>query len=297
MSHRTYDPTKPSRQVVNEVQISLDRLRLPVSVNFRPNGRNVKIDLIPLCCRTVGGFPKSSERIAEVGLDFSSRSDDESCSAHTEPPVNPAGEKTLPASSLCPTSCFEVSQRSADLNACAVFNNYIFHQDPRTGHLSLVPVQVRAPESLLGLDIKLSLVPQPFQELISAPENSEAPIMNCPYVPERPQPHGGVPPSSCFKGSSVTLAGPLEFSAPRAHTGQTKPVTRGDSPSPSAATSPQLHPALKEVIDLLKGEFSLDGFLDSGPEDITMGTYLLHGRPACVFFVPFPSGSRSALKV
>lgn len=235
------------------------------------------IDLLCLCCRTVGGFAQGSERIAEMGLDFSSCSDDESCSAHAEPslhtpPGNLGGGKARPASSPRPhTSFFEVSHQS-DLNACAVFNNYLFHQDPRTGRLSLVPVQVRAPESLLGLDINLSLVPQPFHELLSVPDNSEAPIMNCLNVPERPQPQGGVPPSSHFKGSSFTLAGPPEFSAPRAHTGQTNPVTRGDNPSPSEPTSPQVHPTLKEVIDLLKGEFSADGFLEHGAEDITMGT-------------------------
>lgn len=204
----------------------------------------------------MGGFTNSSERIA--GLD--------SRPAHTEPGLQTqAGEKTLPGSSPRPdTSCFEVSQQfSTDLNARALFNNYLFHQDPRTGHLSLVPVQVRAPESLLGLDIDLSLVPQPFQELISAPESSEAPIMNGPTVPERPRPQDDVPPSSDFKGSSITTA--PEFCAPRAHTGKT-------SPAPSEPASPQVHPALKEVIDLLKGEFSLDGFLEDGPEDVAMGT-------------------------
>ncbi|XP_013887861.1 protein very KIND [Austrofundulus limnaeus] len=61
----------------------------------------------------------------------------------------------------------------------SVFNNYLFQQSPTTGRLSLVPVQIRAPRSLLGLDINPSLVPQPLQELISSPESSKGLFVDC----------------------------------------------------------------------------------------------------------------------
>lgn len=247
------------------------------------------LNRICLCYRTVDEFPKSSEHIVEMGLGFTPHSDyphptHTGPSLHTQP-VNQAGVSTTCSnkmlvnsiSTLPDTSCFEVpvsQQLPTNFNGCAVFNNYLFHQDPRTGHLSLVPVQVRAPESLLGLDINLSLVPQPFQGLITVPENSEGPYMDCQNVPVRPKPQDYVPPSSYFKGSSIISDSPLEFSAPRAYIGQTNPATQGDDQSPSEPVSPKVHPALKEVIDLLKGEFSLDGYLENGQEDIAMGMYL-----------------------
>lgn len=134
-----------------------------------------------------------------------------------------------------------------------------------------MPVQVRAPESVLGLDINLSLVPQPLQGLITVPEASDGPFINCMNLPVR-QEYG--PSSSCFKGSSIISDSPLEQSVSRAYNGRTNPGTQGQNQSPSESLSPKVHPALQEVIDLLKGEFSLDGYLDNGHEDIAMGMYL-----------------------
>lgn len=244
-----------------------------------------------LFCRTADGFTKSTEHIEERGLDFTSHSD-YPYPAQTEPnlhtqefPVSQAAGTTAPsdkmlvnsASALPDISCLEVSlpqPLSTNLNGCSVFNNYLFRQDPTTGHLSLVPVQVRAPEPLLGLDINLSLVPQPLQGLITVPENSDGPFMNCLNVPVRPEPQDYGPPSSYFKGRPVMSNSALEHSVPRADNGQTNPGTQAENQPPSKPTSPKVHPALQEVIDLLKGEFSLDGYLDNGHEDIVMGMYL-----------------------
>ncbi|XP_045926016.1 kinase non-catalytic C-lobe domain-containing protein 1 isoform X1 [Micropterus dolomieu] len=242
---------------------------------------------------TVEEFTKSGEHIGERDLDFPSHSEysyptQAEPSLHTqEYPVNQAvitttsttsSDKILDnsTSALPDISCLEVSlppPLSTNLNGCGVFNNYLFLQDPTTGHLSLVPVQVRAPESLLGLDINLSLVPQPLPGLITVPESTGGPFINCLNVALRPEAQGYVPPSSYFNGSSIISDIPLEHSVPRAYNGQTNPGT-GENQSPSESISPQVHPALQEVIDLLKGEFSLDGYLDDGLEDIVMGEYI-----------------------
>ena len=180
------------------------------------------------------------------------------------------------SSTLPDIPCLEVSlppQLSDHLSGCGVFNNYLFCQDPITGHLSLVPVQVRAPESLLGLDINLSMVPQPLQGLITLPKGKDCQFMNCVNMPLRPGPLDYGPPSSYFNGSSIISDSPLEHSIPRAYNGQTNPESEKQSPLNSAPTI--VHPALQEVIDLLKGEFSIDGDLDNGQEeDVTMGMYL-----------------------
>lgn len=193
--------------------------------------------------------------------------------AHVEP--NPVNQDNIAITAsddstamLPDISCLKSPELlSSNFNGCAVFNNYLFHQDPRTGHLSLVPVQVRAPQSLPGLDINLSLVPQPFQGLIPVPDN---PNMNGLNVPVKPKPQDYVTPLSCFKGSSI-----ISNNALRAlDIGQKHPATQGDNQSTSDPISPNVHPALKEVINLLKGQFSLDGYFDNSHEDVAMGMYL-----------------------
>lgn len=232
------------------------------------------------------GFTKTSEYTEERDVDFTSHSE-YSYPTQTEPslhaeelPVNKADITTTSTTSSDKTqvnfahpdvSCLEVClppPLPANLNGCGIFNNYLFRQDPTTGRLSLVPVQVRAPESLLGLDINLSLVPQPLQRLISAPENAERPFTNCQNVPVGPEAQENDPPSY-FSSSSMTL----EHSVPTAHNKQTNPGTQGENQSPPESLPTKVHPALQEVIDLLKGEFSLNGDLDNGNQDISMGMY------------------------
>ncbi|XP_031731345.1 kinase non-catalytic C-lobe domain-containing protein 1 isoform X3 [Anarrhichthys ocellatus] len=233
---------------------------------------------------------KSSQHMEERGLDFPPHGhSDYPCPAQTKPdlhtqelPVHQTVITTtsgykLPvnsASTLPDISCLEVSlppPLSADLGGRGVFNNYLFRQDPTTGRLSLVPVQVRAPESLLGLDINLSLVPQPLQGLITGPESADGPFINCLNAPVRPGPRECGPPASYFNGSSIISDSPLERGVPRACNGQTNPGTQAENQPPSESISPNVHPALREVIELLSGEFSLHGHLDNGHEDIAMG--------------------------
>ncbi|XP_035848209.1 kinase non-catalytic C-lobe domain-containing protein 1 isoform X2 [Sander lucioperca] len=232
---------------------------------------------------TVDGFSKSSEHIEERGLDFTSHS----YPTQTEPtlrtqelPVNQVVLTTTssnrPANStstLTDISCLDSLPLplSTNISGCGVFNNYIFRQDPTTGDLSLVPVQVRAPESLLGLDINLSLVPQPLQGLITVPESTDGPFINCLNGPVRPGPYDYHPPSSNSSGSSIITDGPLEH---RAYNGLTNAGARAEEHSSSESICPKVHPALQEVIDVLKGEFSLDGCLDNEHEDIAMGEYI-----------------------
>ncbi|XP_047191131.1 kinase non-catalytic C-lobe domain-containing protein 1 isoform X3 [Scophthalmus maximus] len=239
----------------------------------------------------VDGFRKTSGNIKEGDVDFFPHSEcpypaqTESTLRTEELPVNQAvitsatsSNKILVHSSsiLSDISCIEVflpPPLSTNLNGCGVFNNYLFCQDPTTGHLSLVPVQVRAPESLLGLDINLTLVPQPLQGLITVPENSEGPFVNCRRVPVSSGPQEYDPPSY-FSGSSIISGSPLEHSVTRALHGQKNPGTQVENQFPSESISHKVHPALQEVIDLLKGEFSLDGYSDDGQEDIAMGEYI-----------------------
>lgn len=249
--------------------------------------RNDLIDC--LFYRTVDGFTKGRDQIVKSSLDFTPPSEYQ-LPPQTEP--NLRTQETVKTTSFTTSSSkmlvdspsalpdisyLEVSVSlplSTNLNGCGIFNNYLFRQDPATGHLSLVPVQVKAPESVLGLDINLSLVPQPLQGLITVPESTDGSFIDCLNAPVRPGPQEHEPPSSHFSGSSVISDSCMEHSVLGAYKVQTNPRTQGENQSARTSSSPNVHPALKEVINLLKGEFSLDGYLDNGHEDIAMGMYL-----------------------
>lgn len=143
---------------------------------------------------------------------------------------------------------------------CSVFNNYIFHQDPETGRLSLLPVLVKAPQSLPGLDINPDLVPDLFLDVVPVPENSgqHAGELN---VGAGGESEDGMRALSHFEGSGVV-----------SELDSTESCTRVAAKRGSALRSAEVHPALTEVIHLLKGEFSLHGYLDCGREDVAMGT-------------------------
>lgn len=152
-------------------------------------------------------------------------------------------ENMVDSSHLCPTHPESSSPTQPDTGSL-VFNNYIFHQDPETGRLSLLPVLVRAPQALPGLDINPSLVPHLFLHWEEAGQRAN---------------HA--------KDSGVTSD--LDSTDDSVFIQQKDATKQG-----SALTSAEVHPALTEVIHLLKGEFSLDGFLDGGHEDVAMGTEL-----------------------
>lgn len=236
-----------------------------------------------LFCRTVDGVTEGSDQTVTSCLDFTPPSEypfpphTETQETVTTSPSTTSSSKELvdSPSALPEVPYLEVSVSlplSTNLSGCGVFNNYLFRQDPSTGHLSLVPVQVKAPESVLGLDINLSLVPRPLRGLVAVPESTDGSFIDC--LPVRPRHQEYEPPSSYFSGSSVIYDRCLEHAVLGARNGQTNPRTRGESRTSLKSSSINVHPALQEVIDLLKGEFSLDGYLDNGHGDIAMGMYL-----------------------
>lgn len=150
---------------------------------------------------------------------------------------------------LSSTSVKVTQHECTNFKGCAVF-----HQDPKTERPFLMPVLVRAPESIHGLHINLSLVP----------EISRGQGTNGPNISVRPTPQDCTMPSSYFQG---TVISELERNDATVYIGQKDPATQG-------TTLPKIHPAFKDVIGLLNGESPLSGFLDSGHEDGAMGLYL-----------------------
>lgn len=134
-----------------------------------------------------------------------------------------------------------------------------------TGHLSLVPVKVRAPESLHGLDINPSLVPQSLRGLITGQENNGGLFIDSVSVTVRP---GTQDLFYLSSSSSVMSDSSLDHASHNVCCGKTDTKTQGEK---DCATRDQ--PALQDVIDLLKGYFSIKGCLDNGCQDFIMGMY------------------------
>lgn len=225
------------------------------------------------CNRILDDLTKSCEDVADIGLHFASNPDFPD-TLHTDNSLKQVNQRSdsptscnlmIDDSPSAPSDVRVLQQLPTGFNSCAVFNNYLFHQDPRTGHISLLPVQLRAPQSLLGLDVNLSTVQQHFQRLVTAPDNPYAPHTNGLNVPVRPRAQDYLTPLSFISGTSVVSDSRMELDAPTRCAVQT-----GHQPPPEAA-SPEVHPALKEVIDLLKGEFLLQTTWEKGCEDIAMG--------------------------
>ncbi|KAM4607912.1 kinase non-catalytic C-lobe domain-containing protein 1 [Polymixia lowei] len=255
---------------------------------------------------TVDEFKTSSnsQHMQERDVDLTVHSEDPlltlaEADAHVEKQDSPtnhgtASTRTSTASSdraLVDSSsaCHDVSSQeprallpqptSAHLDGCGVYNNYLLGQDPKTGRLTLVPVQITAPESIPGLELRLPLIPNSIQEQTIYPESADDTSINCMTVSVSPKRQNFGPPPSCFDASSINYNGHLERNVPITQNGKVDPRTHSEDESPSESCgsptlSPNVHPALQEVIELLKGEFAFDGYLENGQEDLAMGEYI-----------------------
>lgn len=168
------------------------------------------------------------------------------------------------------------SPLTTNLNSYGIYNNYLFWQDPMTGHLSLVPVKVRAPQSLHGLDINSALVPQSLRGLITGQRRNEDLFIDSVSVRVRPGNHDQF---YCRNGSVIS-DNFLDHSSHQVYDGQTESKTKGEKECAS-----RIHHALQDVFDLLKGHFSTNGCLDNGCQDIIMGMYTLEGTNQSNFMV------------
>lgn len=219
------------------------------------------------CNRILDYLTKGCEDVADIGSHFASNCDypdtlhtDDSLKHVSQGNNSPAScNVTIDYSPSTPSDFLLLQQLPTSFNKSAVFNNFLFHHDPRTGHISLLPVQLRAPQSLLGLDVNLSMVKQHFQRLVTAPCNPHDSHTNGLKVPERPKAQDYPSPSSSVSDSHMERDAFTLCS-----------VKTGNRP-PTEAASLEVHPALKEVIDLLKGKFLLKSSWEKEYEDIAMG--------------------------
>ncbi|XP_065152338.1 kinase non-catalytic C-lobe domain-containing protein 1 isoform X2 [Paramisgurnus dabryanus] len=127
-----------------------------------------------------------------------------------------------------------------------ICNNFLLHQDPRTGHLTLLPVQITVPQPITGLDpLSEQLLNKKFTKLSFRQADDN--ITN----------KSG---SDTDQDSSV--------SPERSHQRKNSKAQSIKHAAPSQSS------CLQQLIDLLRAEFVFDGYLENGVEDVAMADFI-----------------------
>ncbi|XP_055757971.1 kinase non-catalytic C-lobe domain-containing protein 1 isoform X2 [Salvelinus fontinalis] len=126
----------------------------------------------------------------------------------------PVSDHPLPPSTTQLTSSSSCQSSSCSHLTGGVFNNFLLRQDPLTGHLTLVPVQITVPESLHGLELNLPLT------------SSSSYLQGQPTHPRGPRDHltpgqGAEPLLECLNGRPSDPTA----SMPHPHNGEGGPRT------------------------------------------------------------------------
>ncbi|XP_051773581.1 kinase non-catalytic C-lobe domain-containing protein 1 isoform X2 [Ctenopharyngodon idella] len=138
-----------------------------------------------------------------------------------------------------------------------ICNNFLLQQDPQTGHLTLLPVQIAELQPITGVDhfsaepLNMKL-PNPLSSV-----KSDDTIRN-----ER----GCV--SHRDNDSTVSPERALNITV------QANTAPHCMSHTLTLSTSCQRCPCLQRLIDLLREEFAFDGYMENGVEDLAMGEYI-----------------------
>ncbi|XP_035256897.1 kinase non-catalytic C-lobe domain-containing protein 1 isoform X2 [Anguilla anguilla] len=175
------------------------------------------------------------------------------------------------------------------------FGSFLLRQDPRTGLLTLFPVQISVPAPIPGLDLGLGLgldmgLASPFSTSLPGQERQAAGqngSLRTAAVPTSPGGHvNRAPPApSPLPGGSRGNQGPAQAGHLGTEGGTEKGTEAGKevgtprvSSQAPLAQSPRMHPCLQAVIILVREEFAFQGYLENGVEDRAMGEYIFSLR-------------------
>ncbi|XP_069836233.1 kinase non-catalytic C-lobe domain-containing protein 1 isoform X2 [Dendropsophus ebraccatus] len=176
-----------------------------------------------------------------------------------------------------PSAASSVSSNSSTLTSSPIVNNYLLKQDPKTGNLTLVRVQLSIPEHIPSVSleaepasqtIQTSSVPPPgtitVNDLISNHDSTKTtptPLYDkC--KESQTSPSDGLPTTN---GTLVNNDEEKQDCVNSLH----DTMVNGESPPRKNTCSP-----LQKVVNLLQEEFAFDGYLENGVEDIAMGEYI-----------------------
>ncbi|XP_039626588.1 kinase non-catalytic C-lobe domain-containing protein 1 [Polypterus senegalus] len=223
---------------------------------------------------------------------------------------SPASSKEGPQ--ISPLSAFSDTQRKSNFSSTfpssssqslsmsdnSSINNFLLRQDPKTGNLTLLPVQVAISKDMVGLDFNVGHISSSLHKLplnVEETDSVDHSVMS-------PQPKNNMRETDenilylnfgakedINKENANELALTTAHSEPRLQI-QTincastsaimkDPRTLYHSEEsmkwPTSLHSNQRNPSLEEAVHLIKEEFAFDGYLENGVEDVAMGQYIL----------------------
>lgn len=170
-----------------------------------------------------------------------------------------------------------VSSNSSTLTSSPIVNNYLLKQDPKTGNLTLVRVQLSIPEHIPSVSLEAEPVSQTINTSSASPpgtitvndlvsndlESSKtSPAASYDKCKEsQTTPNDGLPTTN----GTLVNNGQEKQDSPSRNTGH-ETLLNGESPLRKNMCSP-----LQRVVNLLHEEFAFDGYLENGVEDLAMG--------------------------
>ncbi|KAM8924781.1 kinase non-catalytic C-lobe domain-containing protein 1 [Pelodytes ibericus] len=184
-----------------------------------------------------------------------------------------------------------VSSNSSTLLSSPFVNNYLLKQDPKTGSLKLVLVQLSVPGHMQSVSLETEPRAQSIELPITPASGTVANncadinhLINCEPLPGSTFPNykdlqtkindlkgelplsNGALSSNCFPTHQVVNKGEIKSSHECVSQINSSNV---DLPTPRPVCSP-----LQKVVHLIRNEFAFDGYLENGIEDLAMGEYI-----------------------
>ncbi|XP_053548888.1 kinase non-catalytic C-lobe domain-containing protein 1 [Bombina bombina] len=169
-----------------------------------------------------------------------------------------------------------ISSNSSTLTSSPITNNYLLKQDPKTGTLQLVRVQLSVPEHALSIDGEHGTQNVQLVETITNNDINTYNLKNCEATT--------VLSTANSKDLHVKVNDiiPLAGSElnPKSEASQFFPdvknceKTAGKNMSQECQTRRTVCSPLQKVLQLIHDEFAFDGYLENGVEDLAMGEYI-----------------------
>ncbi|KAL2083141.1 hypothetical protein ACEWY4_020914 [Coilia grayii] len=200
--------------------------------------------------------------------DPSSSSSSSQTLVNSTPPLYHPASSSPPANQDTRTTQVEAPPSSF----LPVFNNFLLQQDPQTGKITLLPVQIAtAVQSLPGqglssLPLALGAIQGQIsdQHILDTSSGSLNTFTGCTDATR----------THCQANCSSACVSVTSVPTPCAQTS-----TPGHhEPPPSHSTPHPAHPAVQRVTALLKEQFAYDGYLEDGIQELAMGEYIFSLR-------------------
>ncbi|XP_056385479.1 kinase non-catalytic C-lobe domain-containing protein 1 isoform X2 [Hyla sarda] len=179
-----------------------------------------------------------------------------------------------------PSAASSVSSNSSTLTNSPIINNYLLKQDPKTGNLTLVRVQLSIPEHIPSVSLEAEPVSQTIKTSSVPPPGTSAVNNLANDDNESSKITQAASFDKCKESQTSSSEGLPTMNGTLVNSGQEKKDSPSNNPSHETMVNGDLSPRknmcspLQKVVNLLQEEFAFDGYLENGVEDIAMGEYI-----------------------